>query len=56
MSYAHALELANEWEACQEFDRQRIQAIATRLELPEAKVYKFIWNIKERARKGQATL
>ena len=54
MPYQHAMELVREWETSQVFDRKRIQEISTRLDLPESKVYKFIWNIKERVRKGLA--
>ena len=56
MPYVQAIEIMKEWEASQTFDRQRIQEISVRLSLPEAKVYKFVWNIKERIRKGLSAL
>ena len=52
MPQHHADELMREWKVDHNFDRARIAELSKRLGLAESKVYKFIWNIKERCRKA----
>lgn len=44
--------LMHEWQRDQEFDTERIKALAQRTDLPHSKVYKWLWHRQKEARLG----